>query len=53
MNLFYESMSIRESMILKDKYVIREVNGFHLALIMNYLWRIDLYAMISNERFTI
>ena len=49
MNVFYESLSIRESMVLKDKDVIREVNGFYLTLIMNYLWRIDLYAMtISN-----
>ena len=54
MNVFYESLSIRESMVLKDKDVIREVNGFYLALIMNYLWRIDLYVMtISNGHFTI
>ena len=54
MNLFYESLSIRESMVLKDKDVIREVNGFDLTLIMNYLWRIDLYAMtISNGHFTV
>ena len=54
MNVFYESLSIRESMVLKDKGVIREVNGFYLTLIMNYLWRIDLYAMtISNGHFTV
>jgi hypothetical protein len=54
MNVFYESLSIRESMVLKDKDVIREVNGFYLTLIMNYLWRIDLYAMtISNGHFTV
>lgn len=54
MNVFYESLSIRESMVLKDKDIIREVNGFYLALIMNYLWRIDLYAMtISNGHFTV
>ena len=42
---------IRESMVLKDKDIIRDVNGFYLALIMNYLWRIDLYVMaISNGR---
>ena len=54
MNVFYESLSIRESMVLKDKDVIREVNGFYLTLIMNYLWRIDLYAMtISDGHFTV
>ena len=54
MNVFYESLSIRESMVLKDKDIIREVNGFYLTLIMNYLWRIDLYAMtISNGHFTV
>ena len=54
MNVFYESLSIRESMVLKDKDIIREVNEFYLALIMNYLWRIDLYAMtISNGNFTV
>ena len=54
MNVFYESLSIRESMVLKDKDIIREVNGFYLALIMNYLWRIDLYAMtILNGHFTV
>ena len=37
MNVFYESLSIRESIVLKDKEVIREVNGFYLAIIMNYL----------------
>ena len=54
MNVFYESLSIRESMVLKDKDVIREVNGFYLTLIMNYLWRIDLYVMtISNGHFAV
>ena len=39
-------------MLLKDKDVIREVNEFYLTLIMNYLWRIDLYVMtISNGHF--
>ena len=42
---------IRESIVFKDEDVIRDVNGFYLALIMNYLWRIDLYVMaISNGR---
>ena len=49
MNVFYESLSIRESMVLKDKDVIREVNGFHLALIMNYLWMIDLYLVTTSN----
>ena len=54
MNVFYESLSIRESMVLKDKDIIREVNEFYLALIINYLWRINLYAMtISNGHFTV
>ena len=54
MNVFYESLSIRESMVLKDKDVIREVNGFHLTLTMNYLWRIDLYAItVSNGHFIV
>jgi len=54
MNVFCESLSIRESMVLKDKDVIREVNGFYLTLIMNYLWRIDLYVMIiSNGHFAV
>ena len=54
MNVFYESLSIRESMVLKDKDVIREVNGFYLTLIMNYLWMIDLYEItISNGHFTV
>ena len=53
MNVFYESLSIRESMILKDKDIITKVNRFHLTLIMSYLWRIDLYVMaISNRNFT-
>ena len=43
---------IRESLLLKDKDVIREISGFHLTLIMNYLWRIDLCVMIiSNGHF--
>ena len=54
MNVFYESLSIRESMVLKDKDVIREVNGFYLTLIMNYLWRVDLYVMtISYGHFAV
>ena len=54
MNVFYESLSIRKSMVLKDKDVIREVNGFYLTLIMNYLWRIDLHTIsISNGHFTV
>ena len=54
MNVFYESLSIRESMVLKDKDIIREVNGFYLTLIMNYLWRIDLYVVtISNGHFAV
>ena len=41
-------------MVLKDKDVIREVNGFYLTLIMNYLGRINLYVMtISNGHFTV
>ena len=54
MNVFYESLSIRESMVLKDKDVIREANGYYPTLIMNYLWKIDLYATtISNGHFTV
>ena len=49
MNVFYESLSIRESMVLKDEDIIREVNGFYLALIMNYLWRIDLYVVTTSN----
>ena len=42
---------IKESMLLKDKDVIREVSRFYLVLIMNYLYRIDLYVIpISNGR---
>ena len=32
-------------MVLKEKDIIKEVNGKYLALIMNRLWRIDLYAV--------
>ena len=32
-------------MVLTEKDIIKEVDGKHLALIMNRLWRIDLYAM--------
>ena len=32
-------------LVLKDNEIIREVNGFYLALIMNYLWRINIYVM--------
>lgn len=49
---FMNILFIRESMVLKEKDVIREVNGFYLALIMNYLWRIDLYVVtISHGHF--
>ena len=32
-------------MVLKEKDIIKEVNGNYLALIMNRLWRIDLYVV--------
>lgn len=32
-------------MVLKEKDIIKEVNGKYLALIMNRLWRIDLYVV--------
>ena len=32
-------------MVLKEKDIIKEVNGIYLALIMNRLWRIDLYVV--------
>ena len=32
-------------MVLKEKDIIKEVNGKYLALIMNSLWKIDLYVV--------
>lgn len=32
-------------MVLKEKDIIKEVNVKYQALIMNRLWRIDLYAV--------
>ena len=48
---------IRESMVLKDQEIIREVKRtFDLALIMNYLWRVKSYVVIKSmntEKFQI
>ena len=32
-------------MVLKEKDIVKQVNGKYLALIMNRLWRIDLYVV--------
>ena len=41
-------LSMRESTILKEKYVIKEVNKKCLALIMNGLWRINSYIVTKS-----
>ena len=32
-------------MVLREKDIIKETNGKYLALIMNYLWKINLYVV--------
>ena len=36
-------------MVLTEKDIIKEVNGKYLDLIMNRLWRIDLYVMTISR----
>ena len=45
---FIFKLIIGEYLVFKDKEIIREVNRFHLALIMIFLWRINVYVMTKS-----
>lgn len=40
-------------MRLKEKDIIKDVSGNYLALVMNCLWRIDLYVMTISIDYSV